>query len=285
MYKEFIEKLAEETGRNSVVNDSDYIKNGLLYCGKCGTPKQQEINFMGNIMRPYCMCRCENEQYQREKELLEKSQKSIEIRRLRDEAFPAHQRYSPDKEDMRQWTFANQNGSNPKIMTIAERYAKNFDRCLEKGLGFLFYGNIGAGKSYIAASIVNTVVEMQYPALMTNFGRIRSEVSDTREKRAYFDSLNGYALLVLDDLFAESDSDYMKEIAFQVIDERISNKLPLIITTNLTKEELKNPANKRHQRILSRIKETCRPILFDGADQRAKYAVDSVNLMKEIIGI
>ncbi|MDE5620325.1 MAG: hypothetical protein K2I80_07370 [Ruminococcus sp.] len=284
-YKAIMERLAEKTRENNVINDSDYTKNGLLYCGKCNTPKQKEINFMGSIKKPYCMCSCETEKHLKEKALLANNMNYMEIRRLRDEAFPTHQHYSDSKEDMRTWTFANQNGSNPKIMLVAERYAENFDKCFKEGLGFLFYGNVGAGKSYAAASIVNAVVEKKYPALMTTFGRIRGEVSDVKLKNAYFDKLNSYALLVVDDLFAESDGEYMKEITFQVIDERITNKMPLIITTNLTEEELKSPANIKHQRILSRIKKVCRPLLFDGSDQRVKDAFETKSLMKEILGI
>lgn len=284
-YKTMMELIAENAKENNVINDSDYIKNGLVYCGKCNTPKQKEINFMGNIMKPYCMCRCAEEEDRRETSMLEKSQYDIETRHLRDEAFPARQRYSSDNKDMREWTFANQNGSNPKIMTIAERYAENFDRCLKEGLGFLFYGNVGAGKSYVSASIVNAVVEKHYPALMTTFGRIRNEISDTREKCAYFDRLNRYALLVVDDLFAESDTEYMKEITFQVIDERVANRMPLIITTNLTEAEIKNPSSIRHQRILSRIKKVCRPVHFNGSDQRAKDASEALSIMKEILGM
>lgn len=284
-YKAIMEKIVEKTRENNVINDSDYIKDGLLYCGKCNTPKQKEINFLGKIEKPYCMCSCECEKNQQEKAFTAKHMNDMEIKRLRDEAFPIRQYYSSDKEDMRKWTFANQNGSNPKIMLAAERYAENFDKCLEEGLGFLFYGNVGTGKSYAAASIVNAVVEKNYPALMTTFGRIRNELSDTKQKSEYFDRLNSYALLVVDDLFAESDTEYMREITFQVIDERIANKMPLIITTNLTADELKKPANIKHQRILSRVKKVCRPLLFDGSDQRVKGASETLSLMKNILGI
>ena len=284
-YDEMMEIISRNARKNNPENDSDYMKGGLLYCGKCNTPKQCKIEFMGKIMTPYCMCRCAEDEVRTVEAMLEKSQYDIKTAILRDEAFPARQRYSPDNKDMREWTFANQNGTNPKIMLLAERYAENFDKFLANGIGFLFYGNIGAGKSYVSASIVNAIIEKHYTALMTTFGRIRNEISDTREKNEYFNRLNGYSLLVVDDLFAEGDTEYMKEIVFQVIDERVSNRMPLIVTTNLTEDEIKNPANIRHKRILSRIKEVCRPIHFNGPDQRAKNAKNAVSMMKEIIGI
>lgn len=38
-----IEGLAKAAARNAKGHEGDYIKDGLLYCGKCHTPKQCEI--------------------------------------------------------------------------------------------------------------------------------------------------------------------------------------------------------------------------------------------------
>lgn len=60
-------------------------------------------------------------------------------------------------------------------------------------------------------------------------------------KQAYLDSLNQYALLALDDLGAERNTEYMNEIVYGIIDSRYRAGLPMIITSNLSADELKIP--------------------------------------------
>jgi DNA replication protein DnaC len=45
-----------------------------------------------------------------------------------------------------------------------------------------------------------------------------------------------------------------------VIDERYKANLPLIITTNLTINEIRNPENVADARIYSRVLEMCTPV-------------------------
>ena len=41
-----IEGLAKAAATNFKPKEGDYIKDGLLYCGKCHTPKQCEVEMM-----------------------------------------------------------------------------------------------------------------------------------------------------------------------------------------------------------------------------------------------
>ena len=36
----------------------DYEKDGLLYCGKCNTPKEFRGSFLGMVKVVPCLCRC-----------------------------------------------------------------------------------------------------------------------------------------------------------------------------------------------------------------------------------
>ena len=47
------------------------------------------------------------------------------------------------------------------------------------------------------------------------------------------------------------------EQVFNVIDSRYRSKLPLIVTTNMTLEELKNPQDLTRSRIYDRIGTVC----------------------------
>ncbi|MBD5159445.1 MAG: ATP-binding protein [Ruminococcus sp.] len=285
VFEILMDKVSEKTMENSTVSETDYVKDGLLYCGKCHTQKQTVVNFLGVEKIQYCMCRCETEAVEREEQLIRQSEYDRETEVLRDKAFPLCRDFSPSlppRDDMRKWTFASDNNSNPEIMQMAKEYANNFSECFREGFGFLFYGNIGSGKSYVSACIANALVEKRYPVLMTTIANIKSDIQSTQ---AVYDSLNRLALLIIDDLATESDSDYTGEIVFSVINNRISAGLPLIITTNLTKEELANPNDVRYKRLFSRIKSRCLPVKFNGSDQRRKIAEDTYTKMSKILNL
>ena len=53
-----------------------------------------------------------------------------------------------------------------------------------------------------------------------------------------------------------------------MIDERYKSGKSFIITTNLSLEELRNPADLEHGRIYDRIMERCVPVAFSGKNYR-----------------
>lgn len=87
------------------------------------------------------------------------------------------------------------------------------------------------------------------------------------------------------DLGAERETEYMGEVVHNIIDNRYRAKLPLIITTNLTPDNLKNPTDIRKQRIYSRLLEMCIPVLVPGKDRRLQNNKENIDYMKSILGI
>ena len=69
---------------------------------------------------------------------------------------------------MREWTFENDNGRNPQTAT-ARFYADHWEEMKADKIGYLFWGNVGAGKSYLAGCIANALMEKEIPVRMTNF--------------------------------------------------------------------------------------------------------------------
>ena len=62
----------------------DYEKDGLLYCGKCHTPKEFRGSFLGMVKVVPCLCRCRSE-----KLAAEEQQRKAEKRQARSIAVPA----------------------------------------------------------------------------------------------------------------------------------------------------------------------------------------------------
>ena len=274
----FFDELERRTAEHIKAEQGDYIIDGLLHCHKCNTPKQCRIMILDKERTPPCLCKCEIEKREREeneRRMFEFRKKVKEYRRI---GFP--------ESEMANWTFENADGSNEKIMNAMKNYVANFDEFRKQGKGLLLFGTVGTGKTYAAACVANALIDKGYPVLVTNFARIANTVSGMFEgKQEYYDSLNRFPLLVIDDLSAERKTEYMQEIVFNVIDSRYRAGLPLIITTNLTNEEIKRPSELAYQRTFSRLLEMCLPIKVEGVDKRVEKLKADYKPMTEMLGL
>lgn len=278
MFESVVNNLLEKTAENFKAKDGDYIHDGLLHCGTCNTPKQVRVELFGEIRTPLCMCKCEEDKQKREQEERERIRFQEKIKEYRRVGFP--------ESEMSNWTFANADGSNEKNMDAMKRYVENFADFRKQGKGLLLFGTVGTGKTYAAACVANALIDKGYPALVTNFARIANTVSGMFEgKQEYYDRLNRFPLLALDDLSAERKTEYMQEIVFNVVDSRYRAKLPLIVTTNLTWQELANPQDIAYQRIFSRLLEMCVPVKFEGADKRLESVKATLNSARDLLGL
>lgn len=270
----------EQLASNSIkAEQGDYLgDDGLLYCKKCNTPKQCRINILGEQMTPFCLCRCEAERREKEEEERRLRKIAEHIKELRQKCF------SEDK--MQYWTFENSDGLNERITTIARNYTDNFAEMCKCGKGLLLFGDCGTGKTFTAACIANALINKGVPCLVTNFAKITNTISGMFEgKQEYIDDLNRFSLLVIDDLASEANTEYRNEIIFNVIDSRCRAGLPMIITTNLTAQELKCSTDIRKQRIYSRLFECCVPVEVIGIDHRRQKLKDDYEAFSKLLGL
>lgn len=275
-FQKALSDLADSTKVD--IAPEDYEKDGLLYCGKCNTAKQVQIEVMGLEMKPYCMCKCAEEAYRQEQERTRETLRREELERYRDKSFTDI--------NMKSCTFALDDRANPKISDISLRYVEHFDTMYRKGKGLIYFGNAGTGKSYLAACVVNALLDKGYKCLMTNFPRIINELTGVFEgKQAYIDNLNNYDLLVIDDLAVERDTEYTAEIIQNVIDSRYRSGKPLIITTNLTKADFEKPENIKKERLYSRLYEMCLPLAVVGKDRRKEKSAGKDGEIKDLLGL
>ena len=184
------------------------------------------------------------------------------------------------------WTFENDDGANPRIMAIAKRYVDKFKEMKADHKGLLLFGKVGVGKTYASACIANALIEKGVPCMVTNFSRLINTLESLRErKQEYLDELNDYELLVIDDLASERNTEYMQEFVMQIIDARDRSGLPLIVTTNLTAQELKNPSDMQKQRIYSRLLGMCVPIEVKGEDRRKSALKSDFSKYSDMLGL
>lgn len=273
-----VNNLVKKSEEAIPMEDGDYIgENGLLYCGKCNTPKQKEFNALGKVWRPYMLCKCETEKLHAEEKATEQAEFDKRVNKLRRDGFP--------DTDMKQWTFANDDMENEQITKAMKRYVENFPELKKQGKGLLLYGNVGRGKTYAACEVANALIDKGYPVLVTNFSRVLNTLQGTYDKQEYIDNLNKFTLLVIDDLGIERETEYAKEQVYNVIDSRYRAGLPMIITTNLSIDKIKNPSDIENGRIYDRIIERCFPIEVKGQNRRHKAVRESYGDMKELLGL
>ena len=239
----------------------DYTKDGLLYCGKCHTKKQTRVSWMGRDIVVSCLCKCETEKREKEEEEEKARQRMLQVERYRSAGI--------GDAELKRCRFENDDGKNGKVSAMCKNFVKNFADFKREGKGLMLYGTVGTGKTFYASSIANALIDGLTPCLVTNFTRISNRLTGSFEGRQeYLDSLNSYSLLVIDDFAMERNTDYMNEIVYNVIDARYRSKKPLIVTTNLTMEDFEKPQGIERQRIYSRIREMCIPVLVSGTDRR-----------------
>ena len=269
--------IIERAKQTANIGEDDYVgEDNLYYCGKCHTRKQTAISLFGETKIAPCICKCRSAELKAEEEARRQREHFDKVMRMRSVGFP--------EKAMSTWTFENDDGSNPKMTNAMQKFVENFQTFKQEGKGLLLFGTVGTGKTFLAACVANALIDKGIPCLVTNFARIANEVQGLFEgKQEYYDNLNKYPLLVIDDLSAERKTEYMQEIVFNVIDARYRANLPLIVTTNLTRTELMHPADLTYQRIFSRLFEMCTPIEVTGKDRRQKALIEDIGKYKNLL--
>ncbi len=153
--------------------------------------------------------------------------------------------------------------------------------------GLYLYGSFGVGKSYLAGAIMNELVVYGVATSMIHTSALISEMKDaiSLPGQAITEKLNAIKtvpLLILDDIGAESLTPWIRDdILGVILQYRMTEKLPIILTSNLTLEELEEYFSYtpkggseplKGQRIMERIRHFVQPIFVDGLNRREQYS-------------
>ena len=140
--------------------------DGLLYCRNCHTPVQCRVKLWGRDKIVPCLCRCQQEamaEKKRQDELVERQRK---IRQLKATGI--------QEKHLLEWNFGV--AEDNKDIQMAKRYVEQWKKVKAENLGLLLWGDVGTGKSFVAACIANALLEQGIPVLMTNFSKILNQM-------------------------------------------------------------------------------------------------------------
>jgi DNA replication protein DnaC len=133
-------------------------------------------------------------------------------------------------------------------LELAYTQANQFAQHLEGWL--LFQGDYGCGKTHLAAAIANFAVSMGIPTLFITVPDLLDSLrfayqghDETFEER--FEQIRQAPLLILDDFGTQNATAWAQEKLFQILNYRYINQLPLVVTTNLSMQEIEGRLRSR----------------------------------------
>lgn len=252
-------------------NPGDFIgSDGFLRCGCCGEKKQDmrlfpnpDMNHMTKLLVAV-ECLCDKEAQAAEKRRVQEIKDRDNAMRLRSISL-MDRRFR--EAEFRTLQVTKYNAENLKK---CRNYVENFDIFLEKNYGLLFWGDVGTGKSFAAAAIANELMKRSIPVVMTSFVAINKAMdADASVADDIIARIKSAKLVIFDDLGAERNTGTSIERVNNIIDLRCNMKLPMIITTNFTLDQMKTEEDIRYRRIYDRIFQCCpRPMQFTGPSWR-----------------
>lgn len=163
----------------------------------------------------------------------------------------------------------------PKAFGLAEGYLRDWRDMAYAGKGLIFVGGVGTGKTHLAFAILLDLLACgvkgmaaTVPDLMDDLRPKHGETSDRQMKQ--IETLKTIDLLLLDDLGAQRNTEWVTERLFIILNARYNNMLPTVITSNEKLEDLE--ATPGWRRIIDRIVEMCGVIVVEGESYRLHKA-------------
>ncbi len=155
-------------------------------------------------------------------------------------------------------------------LEFTREYAEEFS---EKSRGLLFIGKTGLGKTHLSTAIAKRVIQRGYDVVYDTAQNILSDFEYERFGRGYNSENNDSKtdkyfecdLLIIDDLGTEMTNTFTLSTFYNLINTRINNGKPMLISTNLHPQDLRS---RYDERITSRLFGSFDSVMFTGTDIR-----------------
>ena len=128
---------------------------------------------------------------------------------------------------------------------MAREYVKNFEEIKDsRKNSIIFMGSVGGGKSHLSFAIANALMKegvgVIYMGYRESIMKIKQNVMNMDEYEKIMSRYKKCKVLLIDDLFKGNITLSDINIMFELINHRYFNKLPVIVSTELSIENLVN---------------------------------------------
>ena len=152
----------------------------------------------------------------------------------------------------------------------ATNFADNFDSDYQN---LLFYGTVGTGKSLLSSCVAKQLLESGHSVIYFSATALMDALSkdafDFRNRNNNsLDDIFNCDLLIFDDLGTEMTNNFTVSSLFSLLNERFLRRKSIVISTNLTLEDLRN---RYSDRIFSRLMGQFTFCRLAGPDIRIKH--------------
>jgi len=139
-----------------------------------------------------------------------------------------------------------------------------------------FCGNVGTGKTFFCAAFVNFLKEKKKHFWAFSeykfFGKLRNAISNNFDPLYEVEKICESPYVILDDMGSSSMTDWQKEMLFEFVNMRVESGLPTLITSNMTRQDLKENFHERFESRIFAAKNTI--IELNGEDRRQRKEPD-----------
>ncbi len=156
-------------------------------------------------------------------------------------------------------------------------WLENLDEMMKRGIGLYLHSNTkGSGKTRMAVSIANELLDLQIQVKFATSLQIINEIKSTWERNSeineskLLEQLSATTVLIIDDFGTEQYKDWIGERFYSIINQRYIDNKVTIFTSNYN---LKNI--DYDERIVNRIKERTYQIPFPEESVREHIAEEN----------
>lgn len=149
------------------------------------------------------------------------------------------------------------------------------------GIGLYICGRVGTGKTHLASAVARRLVldgkmTVRMMTTVDVMDAFKATFGGSGSEREVAARLGKVDVLVLDDLGKEPPTDWTLSRLFQIVNSRYEAMRPIVVTTQFSRSALikrlaKNGDEETAIAIVSRLCETSRTVVLDGADRRVNH--------------
>jgi DNA replication protein DnaC len=128
---------------------------------------------------------------------------------------------------------------DPVVLRRVRAFVRSIDDHLEAGQGLWFDGPVGTGKTSLAVLVAKAARDAGRSFALYPVPLLLAEIKRTFDRDsgdnylAFFRRLCSVDLLVLDDLGAEKQTEWVLEQLYSIVNERWQDRRAIVVTTNL----------------------------------------------------